>query len=178
MSLKGKSAIVTGSTSGIGQAIAEAFAAEGCNVMLNGFGDAGAIEKLRQDTAAKFGVSDRFSTIPGSAFEVDFGGGYDVILLPNFLHHFDPQGCTKLLKKCHAALGPGGRCVTVEFIPNDDRVSPPPAATFALTMLATTPTGDAYTYAEYEAMYRNAGYARSELQPLAPTMSRVVIGYK
>lgn len=56
MSLKGKSALVTGSTSGIGQAIAEAFAAEGCNVMLNGFGDAAAIETLRGDMAAKFGV--------------------------------------------------------------------------------------------------------------------------
>jgi len=61
MSLKGKSAIVTGSTSGIGQAIAEAFAAEGCNVMLNGFGNAGAIEKLRQDTAAKFGVKVEYN---------------------------------------------------------------------------------------------------------------------
>ncbi len=57
MSLKGKSAIVTGSTSGIGQAIAETFAAEGCNVMLNGFGDAAAIEKLRVDMAKKCGVT-------------------------------------------------------------------------------------------------------------------------
>src|SRR5260370_25098256 len=57
MSLKGKSAIVTGSTSGIGQAVAEAFAAEGCNVMLNGFGDAAAIEKLRADMAKRCGVN-------------------------------------------------------------------------------------------------------------------------
>jgi len=57
MSLKGKSVIVTGSTSGIGQAIAEAFAAEGCNVMLNGFGDAAAIKKLRVDMAKKCGVN-------------------------------------------------------------------------------------------------------------------------
>jgi 3-hydroxybutyrate dehydrogenase len=56
MSLKGKSAIVTGSTSGIGQAIAEALAAQGCNIMLNGFGDAAAIEKQRRDMATKFGV--------------------------------------------------------------------------------------------------------------------------
>src|SRR5881394_2166586 len=57
MSLKGKAAIVTGSTSGIGQAIAEAFAAQGCNVMLNGFGDSAAIEKRRAEMAKKCGVS-------------------------------------------------------------------------------------------------------------------------
>ncbi|SKA21205.1 3-hydroxybutyrate dehydrogenase [Enhydrobacter aerosaccus] len=56
MSLKGKSAIVTGSTSGIGRAVAEAFAAEGCNVMLNGFGDPAAIAKLQQEMAKKNGV--------------------------------------------------------------------------------------------------------------------------
>jgi 3-hydroxybutyrate dehydrogenase len=56
MSLKGKVALVTGSTSGIGQGIAEALAAEGADIMLNGFGDAAAIEKLRASTAEKFGV--------------------------------------------------------------------------------------------------------------------------
>ncbi len=56
MSLKGKTAIVTGSTSGIGLAIAQAFAAQGCGVMLNGFGDAGSIENLRQDMIKKCGV--------------------------------------------------------------------------------------------------------------------------
>lgn len=61
MSLKGKSAIVTGSTSGIGQAIAEAFAAEGCNVMLNGFGDQTAIAKLRENMAKKNGVKVEYN---------------------------------------------------------------------------------------------------------------------
>ena len=45
--LKGKSAVITGSTSGIGQGIAEAFAREGANIMLNGFGDKAAIDALR-----------------------------------------------------------------------------------------------------------------------------------
>ena len=134
--------------------------------------------KVAQETAERFGVADRFSTIPGSAFEIDFGRDCDVVLLPNFLHHFDAAGCEKLLRKVHAALKPDGRVVVLEFIPEPDRVSPPPSAMFALTMLATTPAGDAYTYAEYESMLRNAGYARSELHPLPPTMQRVVIGYK
>ncbi len=54
--LKGKAAVVTGSTSGIGWGIARALAAEGANVVLNGFGDAAAIEELRVGLAKEFGV--------------------------------------------------------------------------------------------------------------------------
>jgi 3-hydroxybutyrate dehydrogenase len=59
--LKGKVAIVTGSTSGIGLGIAAALAAEGCTLMLNGFGDPGEIEKLRAGVAAEYGVSAAYS---------------------------------------------------------------------------------------------------------------------
>ncbi|MGF1629826.1 MAG: 3-hydroxybutyrate dehydrogenase [Kiloniellaceae bacterium] len=54
--LKGKTALVTGSTSGIGQGIAEVLAAAGANIVLNGFGEAAAIEKLRGEIAAQNGV--------------------------------------------------------------------------------------------------------------------------
>ncbi len=57
--LAGKSAVVTGSTSGIGRAIAECFAREGANVMLNGFGDAAQIESLRAGLE-KEGVKARY----------------------------------------------------------------------------------------------------------------------
>jgi 3-hydroxybutyrate dehydrogenase len=61
MSLKSKSAVVTGSTSGIGLAIARALAKEGANVMINGFGDAAAIEKERAGIEAEFGVKAIYS---------------------------------------------------------------------------------------------------------------------
>lgn len=58
--LDGKTALVTGSTSGIGLGIAAAFAAQGANVVLNGFGDATEIEKLRSRLAAEHGVAVRY----------------------------------------------------------------------------------------------------------------------
>ena len=59
--LKGKSAVVTGSTSGIGLAIARALAAEGANVMINGFGDKDAIEKERAGIESEFSVKSIYS---------------------------------------------------------------------------------------------------------------------
>jgi 3-hydroxybutyrate dehydrogenase len=59
--IKGKSVVITGSTSGIGLGIARKFAASGANVMLNGFGDAHEIEALRYGLAEEFGVSVAYS---------------------------------------------------------------------------------------------------------------------
>jgi len=59
--LKGKSALVTGSTSGIGLAIARAMAAQGANVTINGFGDKAAIEKERSGIEKEFGVKAAYS---------------------------------------------------------------------------------------------------------------------
>ena len=59
--IKGKSAIVTGSTSGIGLGIATALAEQGCNLLLNGFGDKAEIEKLRAGLAEKHRVKAVYS---------------------------------------------------------------------------------------------------------------------
>lgn len=115
--------------------------------------------RVASDNARKAGVAGRFDTLPGSAFEVDFGGPYDAVLLTNFLHHFDVPTCVDLLKKARAAMRPGGCAAALEFVPNEDRISPPTPAAFALTMLATTPAGDAYTLSELSAMFRDAGFS-------------------
>jgi len=134
--------------------------------------------EVAKENAQAAGVSGRYQTRPGSAFDVDYGTGYDIILLTNFLHHFDAPTCEMLLRKVHGALADGGRAVTLEFVPNPDRVSPPQAAAFSLTMLGSTPAGDAYTFAELETMFRNAGFAHSEMHDLPPSIERVVISHK
>ena len=57
--------------------------------------------------------------------------------------------------------------MTLEFVPNDDRVSPPEQAAFAMTMLASTAAGDAYTFAELKGMAAKAGFRSSEMHRLA-----------
>jgi len=134
--------------------------------------------EVAKENAQLAGVSERYQTRPGSAFDVDYGTGYDIVLLTNFLHHFDPETCEDLLRKVHGALADGGRAVTLEFVPNPDRVSPPQAAAFSLMMLGGTPAGDAYTFAELETMFRNAGFKQSEMHELPTTIQRVVISQK
>ncbi|HEV8062582.1 MAG TPA: class I SAM-dependent methyltransferase [Gemmataceae bacterium] len=133
---------------------------------------------VAQENARRAGVGDRYALRPGSAFEVSWGGPYDLVLLTNFLHHFDVPTCEQLTAKAYAALAPGGRALTLEFIPEPDRISPPATATFALTMLATTAHGDAYTFAELESMFAKSGFQRSEFHPLPPTMQQAVVSHK
>ena len=110
------------------------------------------------ENARKAGISDRHALLPGDVFETDVGGDYDAVLVTNFFHHFDKAANVKLMRKLHAALRPGGRLFNLEFVPDEDRVTPPQSAAFPLVMLANTPAGDAYTFSEYDAMMREAGF--------------------
>jgi len=130
---------------------------------------------VAEENAQKAGVADRYHALPGSAFDVDFGTGNDLVLEPNFAHHVDQATNTVLFRKIHAALKPGGRIAIIEFIPNEDRVSPPAAAAFALTMLTATPAGDVYTFAQYEEMLKNAGFRDAKMVDLAPLPQRMII---
>ena len=130
---------------------------------------------VAQANAEAAGVADRYTALPGSAFEVDWGNEFDLILLPNFLHHFGHEDCVALLKKAKEGLSPGGRVLVIEFVPNEDRVSPPVEATFAFWMLASTPNGDAYTLSDFRHMALDAGFRRVTSRPLAPTPQTLVI---
>jgi SAM-dependent methyltransferase len=119
---------------------------------------------VAKENAQVAGVAARYHTLPGNAFKVDFGKDYDLALLTGFLHHFDPAAIETLLRKIHGALKPDGAVVSVEFVPNEDGVTPPIPAAFSIVMLASTRAGDAYPFSEYDRMFRAAGFSSSELR--------------
>jgi hypothetical protein len=134
--------------------------------------------EVARKNAQAMGIADRYHLLPGSAFEAEFGGGYDLVLIANFLHHFDPPTCTTFMRKVHDALIPGGRAAIVEFVSNPDRVSPPTAAAFSMMMLATTPGGDNFTFGELENISKSAGFVRVELAKPEIGFDRLVIAYR
>ncbi len=137
-----------------------------------------AVLEVAKENAKAAGVSDRYSLLAGSAFDADLGTGFDYVFITNFLHHFDIPTNKTLLKRFYAALKPGGKAVTVEFVPNADRISPPMSARFPLVMLANTDAGDAYTFAEYEKMFQAAGFRNSVLHPVTSLPQQVIVSEK
>src|SRR5215510_4676625 len=96
--LKGKTALVTGSTGGIGEAFARAFAAQGCNVMMNGKGEPAAIEKLCAAIAKEHGVKVAFHDADvGVPPEIEAMvreterqfGGVDILVNNAVVRHYD-----------------------------------------------------------------------------------------
>ena len=134
--------------------------------------------RVASENARAAGLSDRFTTVEGSVFEADLGKDYDYILLTNILHHFGPPTCEKMLKRVHAALKPDGKAITLDFIPNEDRVSPTVPAIFTLVMLANTDHGDVYTFSEYQQMFKNAGFKRTTLHPIPDMPQQVLVSEK
>jgi hypothetical protein len=133
-----------------------------------------AVLAVARENAEKAGVAARHRLLAGSAFDVDWGTGYDLVLLTNFLHHFDVETCVALLGRARASLAQGGRVMATDMVPNPDRVSPPFPAMFAFVMLASTPRGDAYTEQDYLDMGRAAGFARTSVAGLPPTPQSLI----
>jgi SAM-dependent methyltransferase len=143
--------------------------------------DWAAVLEVASQTARAAGLGDRFTTLAGSAFEAELGGPYDLILIPNFLHHFDSATCIAFLTRVAASLcepqgdRPGGAAAIVEYTPDASRITPPVPALFALTMLTATPSGDAYTADELAAMCRLASLDEVAIAPLAHTPQTLLL---
>ena len=130
---------------------------------------------VAEEQAARFAVSERYTLLAGDALEADLGSGFDAVVMANVMHLWDRETNVRFLKKVRAALARKGRLIIVEFVPNDDRVSPAAPALFALNMLANTSAGDVYTVSEYRAMLSEAGFPDCRFQALPPTPHTAIV---
>jgi len=137
-----------------------------------------AVLAVAAEKAEKFGVANRWTGIPGSALSVDYVTGFDVVLLTNFLHHFDQAYCVDILRRVHASLKPGGRAIMLESVPKPDRVTPPSSAAFRMTMMLNTSAGDAYALSQYEAMFGAAGFESTQLAPNGELPEQILVSIR
>jgi cyclopropane fatty-acyl-phospholipid synthase-like methyltransferase len=144
--------------------------APGCEIVALDFPS---VLEVTKEHAAAEGIA--ISAIAGSAFTADLGTGYDAVLVTNLYHHFSVEDCVALMKRFREALKPGGRMLTLEFVPDEERLTPPAPAQFALMMLTNTPLGDAYTFGDYNRMLDAAGFGAREMMDVPQSAQRLIV---
>lgn len=120
--------------------------------------------KIAAEFAAKYGVGDRLSLIPGDMFADELPTGADVILLSNILHDWDEPQCAELVARCAKALPASGRLLIHDVFLNDDLAGPLPIALYSAALFTLT-EGRAYAAAEYRAWLSAAGLQVEAVQP-------------
>lgn len=108
------------------------------------------------------GLEGRVTTRTGDLRTDAFGDGYDLVLLSAICHMLGPDENRDLLRRCHAALGPGGRLVVSDFLLDEDKAGPRSAALFSVNMLVGTRDGASWSEGEYRAWLEEAGFSSVE----------------
>ena len=119
--------------------------------------------EITKKIAAKHGVEDRFSYIPGDLLAVSFGSGYNVATLGHILHSEGVERGRELLKRTFAALASGGTIAIAEFLVNPDRKGPLGGLIFNVNMLVNTENGATYSFEEISDWLRDVGFTNPRL---------------
>lgn len=116
---------------------------------------------VTRQTAARFGLADRFSFVEGDLLKAEFGGNYEVATLGHILHSEGEERSRALLAKTFRALAPGGTIAIAEFLVNPDRTGPVNGLFFAVNMLVNTDTGNTYSFEEISSWLSEAGFVNA-----------------
>jgi len=119
--------------------------------------------EITKKIAAKHGVADRFSYIPGDLLAVNFGSGYNVATLGHILHSEGVERGRELLKRTFDALASGGTIAIAEFLVNADRKGPLGGLIFNVNMLVNTANGATYSFEEISEWLRGVGFTNPRL---------------
>jgi SAM-dependent methyltransferase len=118
--------------------------------------DRAEVLKVAAEMAAAHGVADRLECRAGDMFQDPVPGTPDVVLLSNVLHDWDVPECRALVRRCAAALPPGGRLLIHDVFLNDALDGPLPIALYSAALFSLA-EGRAYSAAEYRAWLTEAG---------------------
>jgi len=126
---------------------------------------------ITRSYAERFGVADRYDHVTGNLREVDFGTGYDIVVLGYIVHTEGPEWGRKLIERAYAALRPGGTLVIGDMVPNDERTDPIVPLVFGATdLLLYSTEGQVFTEREFREWLTGAGFTAVEtLDILAPS---------
>ena len=120
--------------------------------------DLAAVAPIAQRHIREAGVAGRVSVRAGDLRADPLGRDYDLVFVSAICHMLSPQQNCDLLRRCYAALAPGGRTVIQDFILDPDKTAPKWAALFALNMLVGTRGGSSYSEVEYAGWLERAGF--------------------
>ena len=121
------------------------------------------------------GLSARVTTVTGDYLKDPLPGGFDLVFLSAVVHSNAPDENAALVRKCAAALNPGGRVAIMDFVMDQDRTAPAMGAMFALNMLVATDRGDTFTEGEIRGWLSDAGLAQGPRLE-TPFGNAIVIG--
>jgi 2-polyprenyl-3-methyl-5-hydroxy-6-metoxy-1,4-benzoquinol methylase len=125
--------------------------------------------KIAKKVARREGVKG-IEFIAGDFHADDIGSGYDLILLSQILHAYSAEENIALLRKCKAAVNPGGRVAVQDFPMNEARTSPPQSALFAVNMLVGTEKGRCYSPGEIKHWLAETGFRKIAVKTLPETV--------
>jgi (2Fe-2S) ferredoxin/ubiquinone/menaquinone biosynthesis C-methylase UbiE len=121
------------------------------------------------------GLAARIQSRAGDLRSDPLGKNFTLILVSAICHMLSPEENQDLLRRCYEALKARGRVVIQDFILEADKTAPKQAALFALNMLVGTPAGSTYSYEEYGAWLRGAGF-QEVLEIRLPGPSSLMVG--
>ncbi len=122
--------------------------------------------RIAHGNAARYGLTDRVSTIAADMFTDPWPGGHDAILFGNIFHDWDLESCRKLAKRAFNALEPGGMILLHEVPLNENKDGPLFAACFSVAMMLHE-RGKQYTLSEFRGLLAEAGFVDFQSAPVS-----------
>lgn len=136
------------------------------------------VAELSRGFIDSYGLQDRVTVSSGNFLEDPLAGQPDLVVIANVLHMYPAKTCEQLLQRVYETLLPGGQVIIHGYIRNENEISPPEAAVFALLVPYLTPIGVPHTSGEIEQWLLKCGFADISTISIEARPSTVITGVK